>query len=158
MQMRDGNAPATEPAWTSETVAERLAAHGIVVRSLRGVAFDVDLGQRLRPLIPYVLDPDLESTGRPLGLPNISMVRAARLDDRRATVIVGTVDTGVPNRLDRTGCSLNDRLADEQPWSSQRAFLQHVDDVLHGARSHQMVNGRDAQLIERAAERSGIGD
>ena len=157
MQVRAGNAPGTEPVWTSETVARRLAAHGIEVESVGGVAYDVELGQRLRPLIPYVLDPELESPGRPLGLPNISMVRAQRLDDRRATVIVGDRDSGVPNRTDRIGCSINDRIADEQPWTSRRAFLRHIDRVLDEARDKRLIDRRDADRIERAAERSGIG-
>ena len=157
MQLRAGNAPGTTPVWTSETVERRLAAHGIEVERVGDVAYDVELGQRLRPLIPYVLDPDLESPGRPLGLPNISMVRAQRLDDRRATVVVGDRDSGVSNRVDRVGCSIGDRIADEQPWSSRRAFLRHVDDVLDEARRRRLVDRRDADRIESAAERSGIG-
>jgi hypothetical protein len=154
---RAGSEPGAEVQWQSETVAKRLAAHGIEVRSAGGIAVDVELGQRLRPLIPYVLDPDLESPGRPLGLPNISMVKAMRLDDRRATVTIGDEDSGVRNRLDRIGCSINDRIADEQPWTSRQAFLRHVDNVLDQARDKRLIDRRDADRIERAAERSGIG-
>jgi hypothetical protein len=81
------------------------------------------------------------------------MVRAQRLDDRRATVIVGDRDSGVPNRTDRIGCSVNDRIADEQRWTSRRAFLRHIARVLGEARDKRLVDGRDAGRIER----SGIG-
>ncbi len=155
---RAASEPGAPVAWRSRTVVERLAAHGIRMRNAGGVAVDVELGQRLRPLIPYVLDPDLESPGRPLGLPNISMVRALRLDDRGATVVVGDRDSGVRNRLDRVGCSINDRIADEQPWTSRRVFLRHVDQVIAEARDKRLIDRRDAERIERAAERSGIGD
>jgi hypothetical protein len=48
----------------------------------------------------------------------------------------------------------------EQPWTSRRAFLEHVDDVLDEARDRRLIDrrSRDADRIERAAERSGIGD
>ena len=45
----------------------------------------VPLAQPLRALIPYMLDPDLESPVRVEGLPNISMVEAVRLADRGPT-------------------------------------------------------------------------
>ena len=65
--------------------------------------------------------------------------------------------SGVPNRTDRIGCSINDRIADEQARTSRRAFLRHVDRVLDEARHKRLIDRRAADRIERAAERSGIG-
>ena len=144
--------------WVSATVAERLAAHGVDVEKLSRYAADVRLAQPLRPLIPYILDPSLdESTVRPLGVPNISMVEAERLADRRATVFIGSADTGVPNRVDDVQCSINDLVADEAQWAGHGAFIKHVQEVLGDLRSAGLLSKSEAGQITSVAARSGIG-
>ncbi|WP_083460227.1 M14 family zinc carboxypeptidase [Jiangella muralis] len=143
--------------WTSHTVGERLAAHGVEVEEIGGGFAQVLLGQRMRAVIPFLLDPDLDTAVRPVGTPNLGMVDAVRLDDRRATVVVGGADTGVPNQIDEVGCSINDLIADEQVWPSQGAFVRHVDDVLSGLVDDGTIDDRQAGGITRAAATSGVG-
>ncbi|MET7677106.1 OmpL47-type beta-barrel domain-containing protein [Streptomyces seoulensis] len=77
--------------------------------------------------------------------------------DERLTVIVGTVDTGVPNRLTRGRCTINELIEDEQDWSSQALFLKHVDGVLDRLLADNVIDQREFKKITKAAKQSQIG-
>jgi plastocyanin len=77
--------------------------------------------------------------------------------DERLTVIVGTVDSGVPNRVTNNRCRINELIEDEKEWTSQALFLKHVDTVLDGLLDEGVVDRREARAITKAARRSGIG-
>ena len=77
--------------------------------------------------------------------------------DERLTVIVGTVDTGVPNRLTRSRCTINELIEDEKDWSSQALFLKHVDGVLDGLLADNVIDQREFNKITKAAKQSKIG-
>ncbi|MFJ8888409.1 OmpL47-type beta-barrel domain-containing protein [Streptomyces sp. NPDC102402] len=78
--------------------------------------------------------------------------------DVRLTVIVGTVDTGVPNRLTGNRCTVNELIEDEKDWSSHALFLKHVDKVLDKLLADGVVDAREHKKIYRAAKQSGIGE
>ncbi|MBU6533230.1 OmpL47-type beta-barrel domain-containing protein [Streptomyces sp. NPDC057245] len=77
--------------------------------------------------------------------------------DERATVIVGTVDTGVPNRITNNRCRINEMIEDEKEWTSQALFLKHVREVGSALRSEGVIDKREFQAINKAAKESGIG-
>ncbi|MFI8435413.1 OmpL47-type beta-barrel domain-containing protein [Streptomyces sp. NPDC079020] len=77
--------------------------------------------------------------------------------DERLTVIVGTVDTGVPNRITRNRCTVNELIEDEKDWSSHALFLKHVDKVLDKLLTDGVIDTREHRKIYRAAKESGIG-
>lgn len=77
--------------------------------------------------------------------------------DERLTVIVGTVDTGVPNRVTNNRCRINELIEDEKDWSSQQLFLKHVREVVEALRDEGVVDRREGQAINRAARQSKIG-
>ncbi|WP_431981101.1 OmpL47-type beta-barrel domain-containing protein [Streptomyces qinglanensis] len=77
--------------------------------------------------------------------------------DERETVIVGTVDTGVPNRMTKRRCTVNELIEDEKEWTSQALFLKHVRGVTEGLVGEGVLVPREQKLIDRAAKRSGIG-
>lgn len=77
--------------------------------------------------------------------------------DERLTVIVGTVDTGVPNRLTRSRCTINELIEDEKDWSSQALFLKHVDGVLDRLLADNVIDQREFDKITKAAKQSKIG-
>ncbi|MGW5336160.1 OmpL47-type beta-barrel domain-containing protein [Streptomyces bauhiniae] len=77
--------------------------------------------------------------------------------DERLTVIIGTVDTGVPNRLTRSRCTINELIEDEKDWSSQALFLKHVDGVLDGLLADGLIDQRESNKITKAAKQSKIG-
>jgi hypothetical protein len=149
--------PLAGQQWTSNTVEDRLDTHGVEVEDVGAGIVQVLLAQPLRPLIPYVLDPELDTAVRPIGTPNLGMVDAVRLDDRRARVVVGQIDSGVPNRVDDASCSINDLIADEQDWPSRGAFTTHVAGVTSELRAAGMISGSERSAIVSAANRSGIG-
>ncbi|MGW1407792.1 OmpL47-type beta-barrel domain-containing protein [Streptomyces sp. NPDC002403] len=77
--------------------------------------------------------------------------------DERLTVIVGTVDTGVPNRITGNRCTINELIEDEKDWSSHALFLKHVDGVLDRLLAAGVIDAREHKRIYRAAKQSGIG-
>ncbi|HEY8981094.1 MAG TPA: family 16 glycoside hydrolase [Streptomyces sp.] len=77
--------------------------------------------------------------------------------DERLTVIVGTVDSGVPNRLTDSRCRINELIEDEKEWTSRALFLKHVKTVLDGLFRDGVVDGREYDAIDAAARASGIG-
>ncbi|AZQ40828.1 DUF1080 domain-containing protein [Streptomyces cyaneochromogenes] len=77
--------------------------------------------------------------------------------DERLTVIVGTVDSGVPNRLTNSRCRINELIEDERQWTSQALFLKHVKSVLDKLLKDGVVDQREYDAIRVAARESGIG-
>ncbi|MFD7668011.1 OmpL47-type beta-barrel domain-containing protein [Streptomyces sp. NPDC059788] len=77
--------------------------------------------------------------------------------DERRTVAVGTVDTGVPNRVTRNRCTVNELIEDEKDWSSRALFLKHVRSVTAGLLADGVLDERERRAVDAAAERSGIG-
>ncbi|RPK55532.1 HYR domain protein [Streptomyces sp. ADI96-02] len=77
--------------------------------------------------------------------------------DERHTVFVGTVDTGVPNRITRNRCTVNELIEDEKDWSSHALFLKHVTAVLDRLLTDGVVDQRERKAVDRAARQSGIG-
>ncbi|MFJ4682181.1 OmpL47-type beta-barrel domain-containing protein [Streptomyces sp. NPDC088789] len=77
--------------------------------------------------------------------------------DERLTVIVGTVDSGVPNRLTESRCRINEIIEDEKEWTSHALFLKHVKTVLDKLRKDGVIDRREHTAITGAAKRSGIG-
>lgn len=77
--------------------------------------------------------------------------------DERLTVIVGTVDTGVPNRITRSRCTINELIEDEKDWSSHALFLKHVDQVLDRLLTDGVIDEREHKKVYKSAKQSGIG-
>lgn len=77
--------------------------------------------------------------------------------DERLTVIVGTVDSGVPNRVTNNRCRIGELIEDEKEWTSQALFLKHVKSVLDGLKKEGVVDQREYRAINKAARQSGIG-
>ena len=143
--------PLAGQQWTSNTIQARLAAHGVEVGQVGAGIVQVKLAQPLRPLLPYLLDPELETDARPGGTPNIGMTDAVRLDDRRGTVFVGGANSGVPNRVDAGSCSINDLIADEQNWPSHGQFRAHVVAVVDQLEAAGMISRAERNAIVAAA-------
>lgn len=77
--------------------------------------------------------------------------------DERLTVFVGTVDTGVPNRVTNNRCRINELIEDEKEWTSHALFLKHVDTVLDDLLKEGVVDQREYDAVAEAARESGIG-
>ncbi|MFF0687441.1 OmpL47-type beta-barrel domain-containing protein [Streptomyces albogriseolus] len=77
--------------------------------------------------------------------------------DERLTVIVGTVDSGVPNRVTGNRCRIGEMIEDEKEWTSQALFLKHVRTVLDALEKQGVVDRREYRAINKAARQSGIG-
>ncbi|GGV82336.1 glycosyl hydrolase [Streptomyces griseoloalbus] len=77
--------------------------------------------------------------------------------DERLTVIVGTVDSGVPNRVTNNRCRIGELIEDEKEWTSQALFLKHVQSVLDALQGEGVIDKREYRAINKAARQSGIG-
>ncbi|WP_328432428.1 OmpL47-type beta-barrel domain-containing protein [Streptomyces sp. NBC_00453] len=77
--------------------------------------------------------------------------------DERLTVFVGTVDSGVPNRVTDNRCRINELIEDEKEWTSNALFLKHVKTVLDKLVKEGVVDRREYDAVRKAARQSGIG-
>ncbi|WP_371540074.1 OmpL47-type beta-barrel domain-containing protein [Streptomyces sp. NBC_00466] len=77
--------------------------------------------------------------------------------DDRATVFVGSVNTGIPNRVTTNGCTINELIEDHLPWSSHGGFVSHVEHIVAALRHEGVVDQREAGQIKKAAGRSDVG-
>ncbi|MFE9776092.1 OmpL47-type beta-barrel domain-containing protein [Streptomyces sp. NPDC005931] len=77
--------------------------------------------------------------------------------DERATVFVGTVDSGVPNRVTGNRCRIGELVEDEKEWTSRALFLKHVKSVLDVLLKDGVVDRREHRAVGAAARESGIG-
>ncbi|MEU6178783.1 OmpL47-type beta-barrel domain-containing protein [Streptomyces coeruleorubidus] len=77
--------------------------------------------------------------------------------DERLTVIVGTVDSGVRNRVTDNRCRIGELIEDEKEWTSHALFLKHVTSVLDRLLKERVIDQREYNAIRKAARQSGIG-
>ncbi|MFJ7290740.1 OmpL47-type beta-barrel domain-containing protein [Streptomyces collinus] len=77
--------------------------------------------------------------------------------DERLTVFVGTVDSGVRNRVTDDRCRIGELIEDEKEWTSQALFLKHVTSVLDALLKEGVLDQRESRAVRKAARESGIG-
>ncbi|WP_189313816.1 OmpL47-type beta-barrel domain-containing protein, partial [Streptomyces brasiliensis] len=77
--------------------------------------------------------------------------------DDRSTVFVGSINTGVPNRVTTNGCTINELIEDHRAWNNHGAFVSHVGDIVTTLRKEGVVDQREAALIKKSAGQSDIG-
>ncbi|KUM70275.1 OmpL47-type beta-barrel domain-containing protein [Streptomyces griseorubiginosus] len=127
-------------AYTAPVVVDRAGTHTLAYRATdragntsaaRTVTFTVVSGQVPAPNCPEL--------------------------DERLTVIVGAVDSGVPNRITNSRCRINELIEDEKEWTSHALFLKHVKTVLDRLFREGVLDAREYDAIEAAARESGIG-
>ncbi|MFF9804184.1 OmpL47-type beta-barrel domain-containing protein [Streptomyces coeruleorubidus] len=127
-------------AYTAPVVVDRAGAHTVAYRATdkagntaaaRTVTFTVVSGQVPAPNCPEY--------------------------DERLTVIVGTVDSGVRNRVTDNRCRIGELIEDEKEWTSHALFLKHVTSVLDRLLKEGVIDQREYNAIRKAARQSGIG-
>lgn len=73
-------------------------------------------------------------------------------------VIIGTTNSGVPNRVLTTACAtIDDQILDEQQWGSQAAFLAHVGKVTMDLLKQGKLSAIERNKLMGAAQTSAIG-
>ena len=85
---------------------------------------------------------------------------SAPTPDTRATVVVGSVDSGVPNRTLAGTCTISDHLLDEEVWPNHSTFVSHLTklaDELLAARRRER-GGAQPRSSTRAPPRTVGGD
>jgi X-Pro dipeptidyl-peptidase len=112
----------------------------------------------LRPQPGTELTVDLAGTsvalpvvGGPLAMP----VCAAA--DDRDTVVIGGVDSGVPNRSLAGICTINDHILDGEPWSNHGHFVEHVTEIGDQLVADDVITHQERAAIISAAAMSDVG-
>jgi X-Pro dipeptidyl-peptidase len=127
-------------------------------RRLAVMVFSSDREFTLRPQPGTALTVDLAGTALRLpvvGGPLAMGVCAQR--DARETVVIGSVDSGVPNRALAGLCTINDHILDDEDWDSHGQFVSHVTEVADELLAAEFIDGRERGAIVSAAARSRAG-
>ncbi|WP_205800529.1 OmpL47-type beta-barrel domain-containing protein [Micromonospora thermarum] len=77
--------------------------------------------------------------------------------DTRPTVWLGTVDSGVPNRVVDGDCTVNNVIEDERTWPHHGEFVTHVTTVAEHLHHLGVITHKEHGRLVSAAGRSGVG-
>jgi len=120
--------------------------------------FSTDNEFSIRPQPGTELTVDLAGTsvelpvvGGPLAMPVCESV------DPRGTVVIGGVDSGVPNHALAGNCTINDHILDDESWSNHGRFVDHVTDVSGELVAAGVIDNSERAALIRAASMSEIG-
>jgi len=80
-----------------------------------------------------------------------------RIADDRETVWIGTLNSGVPNRVVEGGCSINDLIEDEREWPTAAEFVAHVKGIAEHLHHRGLIQLREQQALIRTARESNVG-
>ena len=91
------------------------------------------------------------------GLFSSGALAACLPGDGTGTVTLGATATTVPDRVLADCSTVDGRIADEQPWGSQAAFLAHVSSVTMALQQQGALSALERARLLAAARTSGIG-
>ncbi|MFG2054443.1 OmpL47-type beta-barrel domain-containing protein [Micromonospora sp. NPDC048930] len=77
--------------------------------------------------------------------------------DTRPTVWLGTVDSGVPNRVVDGDCTINNVIEDERSWANHGEFVSYVTAVAEHLHHLGVITHAEHGKLVSAAGRSGVG-
>jgi uncharacterized cupredoxin-like copper-binding protein len=77
--------------------------------------------------------------------------------DTRATVIIGVIDTGVPNVDTGNGCTVNDLIAEDAEYGTHNKFVNHVNQVTDELVTAGVLTSQQRSTIVNAAIDSDVG-
>ncbi|MFG2099724.1 OmpL47-type beta-barrel domain-containing protein [Micromonospora echinaurantiaca] len=77
--------------------------------------------------------------------------------DTRPTVWLGTIDSGVPNRVVEGACTINNAIEDEREWPNHGQFVKHVTEIAEHLHHLGVIDHKEHGRLVSAAARSGVG-
>ncbi len=120
--------------------------------------FSTDNEFSIRPQPGTELTVDLAGTslelpvvGGPLAMPVCDSV------DERPTVVIGGVDSGVPNHALAGNCTINDHILDGEAWANHGLFVDHVTNVSGELVAAGVLDRTERAALIRAASMSNVG-
>ncbi|ONI79669.1 cytochrome C [Actinosynnema sp. ALI-1.44] len=163
-----GGAPTPRPTATSTAVQNKPLTYGFSGSKSGGVSYRWDFGDgtqstEANPIHTYArigtYNAKLTVTyanGETQVLPVTVNVGCA-VPDSRGTVFMGGTDSGVANKPVGGGCTINDMVDDESPWTDHGAFVRHVEALAGQLQKDGVINSRENGALVRAAAGSDIG-
>jgi len=127
-------------AWTAYTAAVSVRTPG--AHTLRYRATDVAGNVAAEKTVTFTVVPP--TTGD------------CPVPDTRATVIIGSTDTGIANADTGNGCTINDLIAEHAGYPTHAAFVRHVETVTAPLVAAGKLTARQQGTIVRAAARSDV--
>jgi predicted acyl esterase len=122
------------------------------------MVFSSDRLFTLRPQPGTQVTVDLASTSLRLPVVGGRLALGVCADpDERATVVIGGVDSHVPNRTLAGTCTINDHILELQPWPSHGAFMDHLTELADELLEAGVVSAEERDAILSAGENSTIG-
>ena len=77
--------------------------------------------------------------------------------DRSATIVIGGIDTGVPNHLFDNGCTMSDLIADAAAAANNHGqFVSAVDKLANSWKKEGLITGAQKDAIHEAASEADI--
>ena len=77
--------------------------------------------------------------------------------DARATVVVGSVDSGVPNRTLAGTCTISDHLLDEEVWPNHSSYVAHLTTLADELLAGGFVSAAERSALISAGAASYVG-
>ena len=78
--------------------------------------------------------------------------------DQRETVVIGGVDSRVPNYPLAGTCTINDHILDDESWPNHGQFVAHVTKVGDDLVAAGLITQRERAAVVSAAARSDVGN
>jgi type 1 glutamine amidotransferase len=77
--------------------------------------------------------------------------------DDRETVVVGDVDSGVPDRVTADGCTINELIEDHKHWKNHGTFVEHLKKLTGALHKDGVIDARERRAIDKAGATSDVG-
>jgi predicted acyl esterase len=122
------------------------------------MVFSSDRLFTLRPQPGTQVSVDLASTSLRLPVVGGRLALGVCPDpDQRATVVVGSVDSGVPNRSLAGTCTISDHLLDEEVWPNRSAFVAHLTALADELLAAGVISAPERTGLINAGANSSVG-
>ena len=120
--------------------------------------FSSDREFTLRPAPGTEMTVDLQRTSLRLpvvgGRPSMGVCSTG---DPRSTVVIGGINTKVPNRPLSGACTINDFILDDEAWTSHGAFVDHLSAYADELLAAGKISGKERGAIVSAGAKSKVG-
>lgn len=120
--------------------------------------FSSDREFTLRPAPGTEMTVDLQGTSLQLpvvgGRPSMGICATG---DPRSTVVIGGIDSKVPNRPLTGLCTINDFILDDEAWTSHGEFVDHLAAYADELVAAGKISGKERGAIVNAGAKSKVG-
>ena len=120
--------------------------------------YSTDAEFTLRPAPGTEVTIDLQGTTLELPVVGGPLAMAICAEpDPQDTVVIGRVDSGVPNDTVAGNCTINQHVLDDEDWPNHGVFVEHVTEVADRLLTAELITTGERAALISAAARSDVG-